>query len=144
MRVRLGRRQAAHYRAEGAALAALGMRWSTIAEVRRYVDGILATQWFETFWPDVLYVHVERSRDLQWSCATRMGGDGVIVLGRLVQPSVLHELAHVCSPPDEGHGECFASNLLVFVRKEMGFHAYGTLLHHLRLEGLTASGSRPP
>lgn len=131
----LGERQAGLYAAETAALGDRGLRWPSVRDVRRYVDGLVASDWFAARWPHLVAVSLERrGRGSVWSTCRALDGEGpggrpteaVVLLadGALVQHVVLHELAHLLGNPGAGHDRDFAALHLALVRHEMGFFAY--------------------
>lgn len=142
-RAALGSAQAELYAAEDEAIDRLGIHWSRLADAQRYVDELLGSGWFGERWPHFLRCVVERrGRGSTWSCCHPLdragaGGrptEGVILIadGGLRQPVVLHELAHLLSPRDAGHGVPFAETQLALVRREMGFFAFADYFHALR------------
>ena len=124
-------RQLAVYAAEDAALEGCGRVFSGWAEAQRYVDELLAGDWWGDRWPRVDRVRVAPSRSGRWAGYCLPGAHEVRLAVRR-EPVLLHELAHVVTPGD-GHGPAFVAALLDLVRHQMGFHAYGALLHQLRL-----------
>ncbi len=112
-----------------------GRVFKDIRQVREYVNTLVASDDFQVLWPDVYEVHVERrSSSASWSFADC--DSNAIYLADITQTTVLHELAHLCTPGDcHGHGPEFARVYLTLVRWEMGFHAYGALLSALRGTG---------
>lgn len=120
---RLGTYQAALYAAEDAVGPV--RTWKDVREVRAYVDVLVASPDFQDAWPNVTQVSVERrGSGATWSLSLRH--EQAILLASLDLLSVLHEVAHLCTPGD-GHGPEFATALLSLVRAEVGFHAYGAL-----------------
>jgi len=124
------RRQLEVYRAEDAALAGRGRAFRGPAEAQRYVDALVASDWWGGRWPEIDRVAVGRSRSRRWD-GYAVAGEHEIRLASREEPVLLHELAHLVTPGD-GHGEAFAAALLDLVRHQMGFHAYGALRHELR------------
>lgn len=132
------RRQVDVYRAEDAALAGWGRRFSGWAEAQRYVDELLAGDWWGDRWPEVDRVVVGRSRSRRWD-GYAVPGAGEVRLAARREPVLLHELAHVVTPGD-GHGGAFVAAFCDLVRHRMGFHAYGELVHELRRAGAFTDG----
>jgi putative metallohydrolase (TIGR04338 family) len=145
--------QRAVYAAETRALDDLGMRWQRIGDVQRYVDELIGSAWFFDRWPHFVRATVERRpRGSRWSCAhpldaagpVRMPTESVILLadGAWTQPVVLHELAHLLSPPDAGHGAAFVDTQLALVRHDMGLFAFASYERELRRQQARASERR--
>jgi putative metallohydrolase (TIGR04338 family) len=132
--MKLGALQARVYAAEEA-IQAQGRRWTRIADAQAYLDGLIESEWFFERWPHLLRCTVERrGSGARWSTCSHLDrSEGVILVapGALIQPVVLHELAHLVLPSDCGHGPPFADTLLELVRHEMGFYAYTDLLTRL-------------
>lgn len=123
--------QLALYAAEDAALTGRGILFSGLAEAQRYADRLVASDWWGERWPQVDRVAVGRSRSRRWDGYTVLApGVPEIRLSSLRQRVLLHELAHAVTP-GAGHGPPFVAAYLALVRREMGFHAYGALLHEL-------------
>ena len=117
-----------------AALAGAGRVFRDLGEVRAYVDDLVASDWWADRWPHIEAIPVGRTR------SARFGGyaldeTGEIRLGRLTEPVLLHEIAHVVTP-GEGHGPGFVTTLLALVRERLGFHTYGALLAEFRGRGV--------
>ncbi|MCA1841814.1 MAG: hypothetical protein LC792_01230 [Actinobacteria bacterium] len=122
------------YAGEDAALAHAGRVFRDLGEVRAYVDDLLASDWWADRWPHIDAIPVGRTR------STRFGGYAVdgspeIRLGKLTEPLLLHEIAHVVTP-GAGHGPAFVAALLALVRERLGFHTYGALLAEFRGRGV--------
>lgn len=124
-------RQLAVYAAEDAALDGCGRVFSGLAEAQRYVDVLVASDWWGDRWPRVDRVVVGRSRSRRWD-GYAVAGANEVRLASWRESVLLHELAHVVTPGD-GHGPAFLTALVDLVRRQMGFHAYGALLHQLLL-----------
>ena len=140
---RLGAHQADLYAAEHEAIAGAGLRWERLSDAQRYVDRLVASAWFAARWPHLLRCAVERrGSGSVWSLAHGLDADGpgrrptegvvLVADGELRQAVVLHELAHLVSPPDAGHGPEFARTHLALVRHEMGFFAFADYRRALR------------
>jgi len=140
---RLGFHQERLYAAEAETIAGLGLRWGRLPDARAYVSGLIESEWFGERWPHFLRCDVERrGSGSVWSTCHRLDDDGpggrptegiiLVADGALLQPVVLHELAHLLVAPDAGHGPDFAETLLTLVRREMGFFAFAALYHALR------------
>jgi putative metallohydrolase (TIGR04338 family) len=140
---RLGACQEVLYAAEAETIGDLGVRWPRISDVRLYLERLVESEWFAQRWPHFVRCDVERrGSGSVWSTCHRLDDDGpdgrategVVLLadGALIQPVVLHELAHLLLPMDSGHGPDFAETLLTLVRGEMGFFAFAALYHALR------------
>ena len=123
-------RQLAVYAAEPAALAGRGRVFRGPADAQRYVDALVATDWWVARWPQVERISVGRTRSRRWAGYT-VEGTADIRLASPTEAVLLHEVAHVVTPGD-GHGEAFVAALLALVRERMGFHAYGALASELR------------
>lgn len=135
MSPRLGEQQEALYLVEHETISDLGRRWDRVSEAQVYLSALVNTDWFFNMWPHVLEVRVERrGSGSRWSTCQRWPGGGSILVadGALRQPTVLHELAHLLNPPDEGHGDLFARTLLTLLHLEMGLVAYTEFLYGLR------------
>lgn len=123
-------RQLAVYAAENTALAGSGRVFSGPAAAQRYVDELLAGDWWGERWPHVDRIVVGRSRSRHWAGYAVTGG--AVPEVRLSSPReavLLHELAHCVAGGD--HGPPFVDALLELVRHRMGFHAFGALRHEL-------------
>lgn len=125
--------QAALYAAEKV-LSHQARRFTDIRQVRTYVDGLVGSEWFYERWPELEVVTVHRrSSGATWSIAAEHGHEcGEIFLTSLDIATILHELAHLCTPDDPGHGVSFAEAFLTLVRHEMGFFAWADLYQALR------------
>ena len=121
--------QLAVYAAEDAALAGLGRVFPNVAAAQRYVDGLVAGDWWASRWPRVDRVVVRRSRSRSFAGYALTGVTPEVRLSLLSEAVVLHELAHTVAGGD--HGPAFVDALLALVRHQMGFHAYGALLAEL-------------
>jgi putative metallohydrolase (TIGR04338 family) len=131
--MRLGTMQAALYEAQGEVTP--GRTFTDVRQVRQYVEELLAEDWFQLTWPEVLTIHVERrGSGARWSCASE--SDMTISLARegMTERTVLHEVAHLCVGGIYGHNATFCRGMLTLVRRQMGFHAYGSLLAALRAQ----------
>jgi putative metallohydrolase (TIGR04338 family) len=140
--VTLAPHQAELYAAEAATIDQVGRRWTRCADAQAYVDRLIASAWFADRWPNmVACTVVRRGSRSAWSTCEHLDAagpdgratEGVILLadGALRQPVLLHELAHLLLPPDEGHGLLFAETLLRLVRHEMGFYAFADFYRSL-------------
>ena len=139
---RLGVCQAGVYAAEAETIAAGGRRWRSTREAQEYVDGLLRSDWLAERWPELAEVTVQRrGSGARWSVAVpeetsaasgacRSGR--LLIAGPLVQPVLLHELAHLLVHPDDTHGTEFARTHLALVRREMGFPAFAEYREALR------------
>lgn len=146
MAVALGTWQAAVYAAEAASIDRLGRRWWRATEAQDVVDHLIGSDWFAARWPWLLRCTIERrGSGAVWSTLHALDADGpggcasegvLLVAGApMLEPVVLHELAHLVLPPGTDHGPAFARTLLALVRHEMGFFAYAELLAALRATG---------
>lgn len=125
-------RQLAVYAAEDAALDGLGRTFRGPVEMQRYVDGLVASDWWGDRWPRVDRIAVGPSRSGRWSgYAVATGACPEVRLSSRAEAVLLHEIAHVVTP-GAGHGPAFVDALLALVRRQMGFHAYGALASELR------------
>ncbi|GAC1590730.1 MAG: hypothetical protein NVS3B21_08560 [Acidimicrobiales bacterium] len=143
MAVALGTWQAAVYAAEAASVDRLGRRWPRTSEAQMFLDRLIGSEWFAARWPWLLRCTIERrGSGAVWSTFHALDADGpegcasegvLLVAGApLLEPVVLHELAHLLLPPGTHHGPAFARTLLTLVRHEMGFFAFAELLAALR------------
>lgn len=123
-------RQLGVYASEEAALAGAGKHFRDLAEVRAYIDALIASDWWADRWPHIEAIPVARSRSERLD-GYAVIGTGEIRVSSLREPVVLHEVAHVVTP-HAGHGPDFVDALLALVRERLGFHAYGALLAELR------------
>lgn len=137
--------QEAVYAAERGALGGYGRRFQNVGEIRAYVDRLVDSDWFHDRWPDVGRVAVSRIRSSKWAgVASARSLSIAIAYGAAGEAVVLHELAHVVSPPDAGHGPVFCFAFLALVREHMGFYAWAELYHALESAGcLDGRLSRP-
>jgi putative metallohydrolase (TIGR04338 family) len=125
--------QLAVYAAEDAALAGLGRVFPNVTAAQRYVDGLVAGDWWASRWPQVDRVAVGRSRSRRFAGYALTGITPEVRLSSLSEAVVLHELAHTVAGGD--HGPAFVEALLALVRHQMGFHAYGALRAELEHSG---------
>ena len=123
-------RQLCVYASEDAALAGAGREFRDLGEVRTYVADLVASDWWADRWPHIEAIPVARTCSGRFS-GYAVEGSGEIRVGRLIEPVVLHEVAHVVAP-GAGHGPAFVEALLALVRERLGFPAYGALLAELR------------
>ncbi|GAC1378732.1 MAG: hypothetical protein NVSMB4_08370 [Acidimicrobiales bacterium] len=146
MATALGTWQAAVYAAEAASIDRVGRRWWWTSGAQDFVDHLIDSDWFAARWPWLLRCTIERrGAGAVWSTFHALDADGpggrasegvLLVAGApLLEPVVLHELAHLLLPPGTDHGPAFARTLLTLVRHEMGFFAYAELLSALRATG---------
>ena len=135
--------QSALYSAEARAIDQAGLRWRRLVDAHGYLDGLLGSAWFFHRWPALLRCTIERrGSGSVWSTCQHLDRDGpgdlategviLVADGSLVQPVVLHELAHLLVAPGAGHGPAFAETLLTLVRHEMGFFAFADYYEALR------------
>ena len=117
--------QLAVYAAEDAALAGLGRVFPDAPAAQRYVDELVAGDWWGSRWPQVDRVVVARSRSRRFAGYALTGVTPEMRLSSLRESVILHELAHTVAGGD--HGPPFVDALLALVRQQMGFHAYGAL-----------------
>jgi hypothetical protein len=131
------------------------MTWTRLAAARSYIDGLVGGEWFFERWPWFVRCAIERRGDgARWSTMSRLDDHGpggrptegvILVAGRAIaQPVLLHELAHLVTAPDEGHGPVFADTLLDLVRREMGFFAYAELHQALTRSDSFRGAIKPP
>ncbi len=135
---KLGERQAALYDVEHATTDRAGLRWHRVADAQVYLSALIDTEWFFELAPHVTDVQiVRRGAGSRWSTCERHPSGGAILVadGALKQSVVLHELAHLICPNEEGHGDLFARTLAELVHHEMGFFAWSAFLHGLRAAG---------
>ena len=125
--------QLAVYAAEDVALAGLGRVFPNVAAAQRYVDGLVAGDWWASRWPQVDRIVVGRSRSRRFAGYALTGVTPEVRLSSLSEAVVLHELAHTVAGGD--HGPAFVEALLALVRQQMGFHAYGALRAELEHAG---------
>ncbi|MBM3683409.1 MAG: hypothetical protein FJW83_02540 [Actinobacteria bacterium] len=117
--------QARVYAAEEA-LAPLARRFADVAEVRTFLQEVVADEAVGERWPHAEVPEVRLGpANLSCSYAT---DDGLVVLRRdhLDAVSVLHELAHVLEVAD-GHGNRFATAFAFLVRRHIGVDAWAAL-----------------
>jgi putative metallohydrolase (TIGR04338 family) len=117
--------QLAVYAAEDAALAGLGRVFPDLRAAQRYVDELVAGDWWGSRWPHVDRVALGRSRSRRFAGYTVTGPTPQVRLSSLHEAVILHELAHTVAGGE--HGRAFVDALLALVRQQMGFHAYGAL-----------------
>ncbi len=101
-------------------------QFATAAEVRAYLQTVVADEVVGERWPDAEVPDVHLGpHNLSCSYATT---DGVIVLRRdhLDLHSVLHEFAHTLTPGD-GHGPQFCTAYALLVRRFVGVVAWAAL-----------------
>jgi len=127
-------RQVLVYAGEDAALADAGRVFRDLREVRAYVDELVASDWWADRWPHIDAIPVGRTRSSRFG-GYAVDGTNEIRLGKLTEPVLLHEIAHVVSP-GAGHGPAFLAALGALVRERLGFHSYGALLAELRRRNL--------
>lgn len=126
-------RQSAVYAAEDAALAGWGRVFPGPAAAQRYVDELVAGEWWASRWPQVDRVVVGRSRSRRFAGYAVCGPRPEVRLSSWREPVLLHELAHTVAGGE--HGPAFVEALLALVRHRMGFHAYGALRTELERSG---------
>ena len=158
MAVALGTWQAAVYAAEAASVDRLGRRWAERSQAQGFLDRLSGSEWFAARWPWLLRCTIERrGSGAVWSTYHPLDADGprgcasegvLLIAGApLLEPVILHELAHLLLPPGSDHGPAFARTMLTLVRREMGFFAYADFLAALQAAGpfdlamLTEEGS---
>ena len=127
-------RQVLVYAGEDAALADAGRVFRDLREVRAYVDELVASDWWADRWPHIDVIPVGRTRSSRFG-GYAVDGTNEIRLGKLTEPVLLHEIAHVVTP-GAGHGPDFVDALLALVRERLGFHPYGALLAEFRGRGV--------
>lgn len=141
--MKLAPAQADLYAAEHATIDALGIRWDRLRDAQADLNRLLESDWFVERWPHFVRCTLERrGRGASWSCNQPLDAagpdgsptEGVILVAdrRPRQPVILHELAHLLSPPGTAHGLAFARTQLDLVRHEMGFFAYADYFNELR------------
>jgi putative metallohydrolase (TIGR04338 family) len=123
-------RQRCVYASEEAALAGAGRVFRDLGDVRRYLEELVASDWWADRWPHIEAIPVARTRSGRFSGYAVEGG-GAIRIAILREAVVLHEVAHVVTP-GAGHDQRFVEALLALVRERLGFPAYGALLAELR------------
>ncbi|HEX2186984.1 MAG TPA: hypothetical protein VHN78_15925 [Chloroflexota bacterium] len=127
------------YRAEAAVPE--GRRLPEVADVQRYVDRVVGSDWWQAKAPGWTQIQVKdgrgRRRAGSWT------GEPVISLPRKlrVERIVLHELAHqltdqIAGPAAAGHGWQYAAIYLALVRHFLGPAAAQALLEGYRAEGV--------
>lgn len=127
--------QLAVYAAEGSALRGLGRRFGNVHAIQAYLDDLTSSDWWVDRWPDTPSIRVRRMRSEKWGGVARAKSAEIIIsYGSANEATVLHEVAHVVCGED-GHGPVFCFTLLDLVRREMGFHAYGSLASAFRRAG---------
>ncbi|MCA1846964.1 MAG: hypothetical protein LC792_27965 [Actinobacteria bacterium] len=127
-------RQLLVYAGEDAALADAGRVFRDLREVRAYVEGLVASDWWADRWPHIDSIPVGRTRSARFG-GYAVEGTGEIRLGSLRESVLLHEIAHVVTPGG-GHGPDFVDALLALVRERLGFPTYGALLAEFRGRGV--------
>jgi putative metallohydrolase (TIGR04338 family) len=118
-------------------LADVSRRFSSHEEVWRYLDRVISDPWFESRWPHVIEVRVEKTSDSRFlGIASRK--DLAIALHKngLRLDVALHELAHLCAPEGAGHTASWRQVFLELVRREMGFFAYTDLVTEFNVRQL--------
>ena len=131
-------RQQSVYAGEDTALAGAGREFRDLREVRSYLDDLIGSDWWADRWPHVEAIPLSRTRSGRFS-GYAVESTGEIRVGSLLEPVVLHEVAHIVAP-GAGHGPAFVEALLALVRERLGFHAYGALLAELRRRNVVGEG----
>jgi putative metallohydrolase (TIGR04338 family) len=118
------------YRAER--LVSEGLRWDNLTAAQFYLDRLLASPWWQMYFPSVRCV-VLFHREGTYALAHKGVHGGAIQLPHwaLNQRTLVHELAHIASPPETiGHGPIFAAIDLLLVQHCMGAHVAWELARH--------------
>jgi putative metallohydrolase (TIGR04338 family) len=101
----------------------VGCVWDSIVGAQDYVNRLLATPWWQQYFPSVRYVVILDGGPRRYSDGDKSVDAGVIRLSSLMrnQLTILHELAHIARPAaTAGHGPEFAGIYLFLVRRCMG------------------------
>jgi putative metallohydrolase (TIGR04338 family) len=109
-----------------------GLRWVSLTAAQCYLDGLLASPWWQRHFPSVRCV-VLFNQERKYALAHKGVHGGAIQLPRwaLNQLTLVHKLAHIANPPETiGHGPVFAGIYLLLVQHCMEAHIAGQLAHH--------------
>lgn len=101
-------------------------RWTTVAEMQRYVDRLLASAWWRRRWPSITRITINDGAG--YRSATAYGIKGKIEMPRWARKEwvMLHEIAHVVvdrtigQRAAAGHGREFCQVYLELVGHMMG------------------------
>ena len=94
-----------------------GLVWASLLEAQSYLDRLLASPWWQMHFPSVRCV-VLFAQEGKYAVAHKGVHGGAIQLPHwaLNQLTLVHELAHLASPPETiGHGPAFAGIYLLLV-----------------------------
>lgn len=128
--------QEAVYAAENA-LSGYGRRFKDIREVRAYLADLTGTDWWiDRYGEQLATIGADTLRSQKWAGTASRGRLAVNIArqGRN-EATVLHEVAHLITSEEEGHGPVFCHTLLVLVRERMGFFAWADLEGAFRRAG---------
>jgi putative metallohydrolase (TIGR04338 family) len=109
-----------------------GLVWDSLVAAQQYVDESLASPWWQMHFPSVRCV-VLFNREGTYAQAHKGVHGGAIQLPSwaLNQLTLVHELAHLASPPETiGHGPAFAGIYLLLVQHCMEAHVAWQLECH--------------
>jgi hypothetical protein len=101
-----------------------GLRWDSLAAAQSYLDGLLASPWWQMYFPSVRCV-VLFDRGGTYAVAHKGVHGGAIEFPRRARTplTLFHELAHLACPPGAvGHGPVFAGIYLLLVQHGRGEH----------------------
>lgn len=103
----------------------------------RYLDDLIGGDWWADEGLPLLDVRVEVRHQLRKYLGVAVFPDGILLAPKgLTEGVVLHELAHLMTPKDEGHGRDFAWTYLMLVRQQMGFFAWAEMSMGIKNTGL--------
>jgi putative metallohydrolase (TIGR04338 family) len=101
-----------------------GLVWDSLPEAQSYLDGLLVSPWWQMHFPSVRCV-VLFAQERKYAVAHKSVHGGTIQLPHwaLNQLTLVHELAHLASPPGTiGHDPVFAGIYLLLVQYGMDAH----------------------
>jgi hypothetical protein len=109
-----------------------GIRWDSLVAAQQYVDGLLASPWWQMHFPSVRSV-VLFDPGGKYALAHKGVHGGAIEFPRWArtQLTLFHELAHLASPAATiGHGPVYAGIYLLLVQHGMPERVAARLEHH--------------
>lgn len=116
-----------------------GRRFDSLPDVVHYVSVILDAQWFTEVYGYLPPVTIQRGLSSSWGGGANLD-TFTITLVNFREPTILHELAHLCCG-EKGHGSVFVRAYLHLIRNAMGFFAWAEFNHALdQTKGIISNG----